>query len=114
MSDDVKAMTDELVRDPTSLVFLRLGEVLRLQGQADAARKLSLMGIERHPALPDAHDLHARVVADAGESENAERVWQAALELDSRYLGAHKGLAFLQYRRGDLDWRDKGTSGLHS
>jgi hypothetical protein len=36
-SDDVRRLSDELARDPASLVFLPLGEALRRQGQLDYA-----------------------------------------------------------------------------
>jgi tetratricopeptide (TPR) repeat protein len=103
MPDPVREMTDALVRDADSLVFLDLGELLRAQGQVAAARKVALAGLQRHPQLADAHDLYARVLVDAQELEHARKIWEAALKLDSRHQGAHKGLGFLRYRDGDLD-----------
>ena len=103
MADDVGSMTAELVRDPTSLVFLRLGEVLRAEGQVDAARKVALTGLERNPSLADAHDLYARILVDASELDHAQRVWESVLQIDPQHQGAHKGLGFLHYTRGDLD-----------
>ena len=50
MSDDVKSLTAELVRDPSSLVFLRLGELLRTEGQRDAARKVAVAPDASPPA----------------------------------------------------------------
>ena len=96
-------MTSELARDPASLVFLRLGEALRSRGQLDSARKVVQSGLERYPDSPDAHDLYARLLVDAGEVDGAEREWSAVLTVDGRHLGAHKGLAFLCYRKGDVD-----------
>lgn len=103
MADDVKRMTAELVRDPSSVVFLRLGEVLRADGQVDAARKVAITGLERHPDLLDAHDLYARVLVDANDVGHARRVWEGVLQIDPRHQGAHMGLGFLHYSRGDLD-----------
>ena len=103
MSQDVKSMTDELVRDADSLVFLQLGELLRAQGQTEAARKVAVTSLPRHPDLPDAHDLYARILLDANEPEQAQRAWEGALRLNPRHQGAHRGLGFLYYRRGDLD-----------
>ena len=103
MADDIRTMTAELARDPESLVFVRLGEVLRLKGQLDAAAKIALSGVETHGHLPDAHDLYARVLSDAGDFDGAEREWNAALSLDARHGGAHKGLGFLHYRKSDID-----------
>ena len=39
MADDIRRWSDELARDPASLVFLQLGEALRRQGQLDLALK---------------------------------------------------------------------------
>ncbi len=103
MADDVKNLTAELIRDPHSMVFLRLGELLRTEGQLDAARKVVLTGLERHPDLVDAHDLYARILVDANDLDHARKVWEALLQIDGRHQGAHKGLGFLHYGSGDLD-----------
>ena len=103
MSDDLQAMRIELARDPASLVFIPLGEALRSRGQLEAARRVVLTGLERNPDSVEAHDLHARVLVDAGDAATAEREWKVVLALDGRHLGARKGLGFICYRRGDLD-----------
>ena len=103
MADDIKTMTSELARDPTSLVFLRLGEALRARGQTEPAARIAAAGVVRHPDLPDAHDLYARVLVDLGDFERAYHEWTVVLELDARHFGAHKGVGFLCYRWGDLD-----------
>src|SRR5437773_11028059 len=103
MSDDIRAMTSELARDPGSLVFLRLAETLRDRGQVDAARKVVRAGLERNPDSTDGHDLYARVLVDAGDLDGAEGEWNLVLGADPRHLGAHKGLGFLCYHRGDVD-----------
>jgi predicted regulator of Ras-like GTPase activity (Roadblock/LC7/MglB family) len=96
-------MTAELARDPSSLVFLELGETLRRVGQLDAASRVLVNGLEQHPELVEGRDLYARVLVDSGEYARAAQVWATVLELDSRHLGAHKGLGFLSFRSGDLD-----------
>ncbi len=103
MADDVRALSAELARDPTSLVFLELGEKLRRRGQYYAAVKVILGGLQRHPDLVEGHDLYARVLVDMGEDEWAGEVWQGVLERDARHGGAHKGLGFLAFRRGGLE-----------
>ena len=103
MADDVKSLTAELVRDPNSMVFVRLGELLRTEGQLDAASKVAFTGLERHPEMVDAHDLYARILVDADDLEHARKVWEGLLQIDGRHQGAHKGLGFLHYSKGDLE-----------
>src|SRR5207237_830962 len=59
MLDEIKTLSSQLAQDPDSLVFLRLGELLRRKGQLEAAHRVALTGLERHPHLADAHDLYA-------------------------------------------------------
>ncbi len=102
MSDDVKALSAELAGDPQSLVFLRLGELLRQKRQFDAASRVAIHGLERHPHLADAHDLLARIRADAHDYERAFDEWDMTLRIAPQHIGALKGLAFLYFKIGDL------------
>jgi predicted regulator of Ras-like GTPase activity (Roadblock/LC7/MglB family) len=103
MSDDIRALTSELARDPGSMVFIRLAEALRVRGQTEAARTVIRAGLERNPDSIEAHDLHARLLVDAGELDAAAAEWAVVLGADGRHLGAHKGLGFLCYRTNDVD-----------
>jgi tetratricopeptide (TPR) repeat protein len=102
MADDVKALSAQLAQDPDSLVFLRLGELLRHKGQLDAAHRVALTGLERHPHLADAHDLYARILADKHDYERAFDEWDMALRIAPDHVGALKGLAFLYFKVGDV------------
>jgi tetratricopeptide (TPR) repeat protein len=102
MADDVKALSAQLAQDPDSLVFLRLGELLRQKRQLDAAHRVALTGLERHPHLADAHDLYARILADKRDYERAFDEWDMARRIAPDHLGALKGLAFLYFKVGDV------------
>lgn len=104
MADDVRRLSEELARDPTSLVFLQLGEALRRRGQLDVALRVSLRGLERHARNGDAHDLVARIYADRGEFDRALDAWEAVLRLDPRHPGARKGKGFVLFKQGR--WAD--------
>lgn len=102
MADEVKTLSAELARDPQSLVFLRLGELLRRKGQYDTAKRIALHGLQRHPDLADAHDLYARILADRHDYEHAFDEWDMALRIAPTHTGALKGLAFLYFKVGDI------------
>ena len=103
MIEDIRALTAQLAADPTSLVFLRLGEALRQRGQLDAAQKVVLSGLSRYPHLPDAHDLYARILADRHDYANAFDEWDTVLRIAPNHVGANKGIGFLYYRAGDRE-----------
>jgi tetratricopeptide (TPR) repeat protein len=103
MADDIRALSAQLAQDPQSLVFLRLGEALRRNGQLDAALRVAMNGLERHPHLADAHDLYARVLTDKRDYERAFDEWDMAVRIAPSHTGALKGLAFLYFKVGDLE-----------
>jgi len=102
MPDEIKTLSSQLAQDPDSLVFLRLGELLRHKGHLDTAHRVALTGLERHPHLPDAHDLYARILADKHDYERAFDEWDMALRIAPDHVGALKGLAFLYFKVGDV------------
>jgi predicted regulator of Ras-like GTPase activity (Roadblock/LC7/MglB family) len=101
VTEDIRALSAQFAADPSSLVFLRLGEALRHRGQVDAALKVALQGLSRYPHLPDAHDLYARILADRQDYASAFDEWDTVLRLAPQHLGAHKGIGFLYYRAGE-------------
>ena len=100
MADDVRRWSDELARDPNSLVFLELGEALRRQRQLDVAHKIALRGVERHPRNADAHDLVARIAVDRGDLTTARDRWSVVLQLVPGHAGALKGMGYISYHEG--------------
>ena len=102
MADDIRVWSDELARDPGSLVFLPLAESLRKQGQIETARKVASRGLQRHPNNADAHDLMARIQVDLGDLQAAFLAWEKAQQLVPGHVGAVKGMAFILFQRGKL------------
>src|SRR2546427_1878275 len=102
MPDVIKTLSSQLAQDPDSLLFLRLGDLLRQRGQLDAAHRVALNGLERHPHLADAHDLYARILADKRDYERAFDEWDMARRIAPGHMGALKGLAFLYFKVGDV------------
>lgn len=110
-NDDIRRLSDELARDPASLVFLQLGETLRRQGQLDYALKVAVRGLERHPHHAEAHDLLARIAVDRGELERAFDEWDMVMRLAPDHIGARKGLGFICFRQGRLEEAERYLSG---
>ena len=102
MADEIRALSAQLAQDPQSLVFLRLGEALRRKGHLEAALRVAVNGLERHPHLADAHDLYARVLTDKHDYERAFDEWDMAVRIAPNHTGALKGLAFLYFKVGDI------------
>lgn len=100
MADDVRRWSDELARDPSSFVFLQLGETLRRQQQLEVALKIALRGLERHPKNVDAHDLVARIAVDRRDFDRAFEEWETVLRLDPEHVGAMKGLGYVCFQYG--------------
>jgi tetratricopeptide (TPR) repeat protein len=100
MADDIRRWSDELASDPSSLVFLQLGEALRRQNQLDVALKIALRGLERHPKNVEAHDLVARIAVDRRDFARAFDGWETVLRLDPNHVGAMKGLGYVCFQYG--------------
>ena len=103
MADEIRRLSDDLARDPSSLAFMPLADALRRAGQLDVALRVALRGLDRHPYLADAHDVLARIHADRGELERAADEWEMALRLNPAHGPARLGLGFVDFRRGDLE-----------
>ena len=110
MADEIGRLSDELARDPSSLVFMPLADALRRAGQLDVALRVALRGLDRHPYVADAHDVLAHIYADRGDLERAADEWEMALRLDPSHAQARLGLSFIDFRRGDLESAERRLS----
>jgi predicted regulator of Ras-like GTPase activity (Roadblock/LC7/MglB family) len=110
MADEIRRLSDDLARDPSSLVFMPLADALRRAGQLDVAMRVALRGLDRHPYLADAHDVLARIHADRGDLERAADEWEMALRLDPAHPQANLGLGFVDFRRGNLENAERRLS----
>ena len=100
MADDIRRWSDELARDPASLVFIQLSEALRRQGQLEVAFKIALRGLERHPRDAEAHDLVARIAVDRRDFGRAIEEWETVLRITPGHVGAMKGLGYISFQQG--------------
>ncbi|HET7583418.1 MAG TPA: tetratricopeptide repeat protein [Gemmatimonadaceae bacterium] len=100
MVDEIRRLSEELARDPSSPVYLRLGEALRRRADLEVALKVAERGVQRHAHSPDAHDLLARICVDRGVLERARAAWETVLRLMPGHLGALKGLGYVLFKQG--------------
>lgn len=101
--DDIRAMSEALAADPSSLIFLSLAEALLAKGDLESAARVARRGAAKHQERPAAHDLVARIALARGEVEVAEISWETVLALDPGFGTAHRGLGILRYRQGRLE-----------
>ncbi|HEX8242373.1 MAG TPA: tetratricopeptide repeat protein, partial [Longimicrobium sp.] len=99
----VRQWSDEVAADPRSRAFLPLAQHYRGLGRGDAAMRLVLRGLERHPHDVEAHYLLGCLYRDAGEDLKAFDEWDIALALSPEHQGARRQIGFLCLRRGELD-----------
>lgn len=99
-ADAIRAMSEQLAIDPTSLVFLPLAEALLARGDLESAHRVARRGADRHAHRPDVHDLVARIALTQGDAEAAEHAWREALAISSDFGPAHRGMGFLCYQQG--------------
>lgn len=99
----LRQWSDEVAANPGSPAFLPLAAHYREAGKLDAALRLVVRGLERHPHDVEAHFLLGLVYRDAGEALKAFDEWDIALALAPEHHGARREMAFSLYRRGELE-----------
>lgn len=97
----VRQWSDEVAADPSSLAFLPLAAAYREQGRHDAALKLCIRGLEKHPDHVEAHYLLGLLYREGGEELKAFDEWDIALALDSDHAGSRREIGLIAYARGD-------------
>jgi predicted regulator of Ras-like GTPase activity (Roadblock/LC7/MglB family) len=97
----VRQWSDELAADPASLAFLPLARAYWQSGKRDAALRLCIRGLERHPNHVDAHHLLGLLYRDGGDHVKAEDEWGIALALSPEHAGARREMGLSAFARGD-------------
>jgi tetratricopeptide (TPR) repeat protein len=97
----VRQWSDEIAADPASLAFRPLAQAYRESGKRDAALRLVIRGLERHPHHVDAHHLLGLLYREAGDAVKAEDEWGIALALAPEHAGARREMGFAAFARGD-------------
>lgn len=97
----VRQWSEEVAADPASLSFLPLARAYREQGRRDAALKLCIRGLEKHPDHVEAHYLLGLLYREGGEQLKAFDEWDIALALDPDHHGSRREIGLIAHARGD-------------
>ncbi len=97
----VRQWSEEVAADPASLAFLPLARAYREQGRRDAALKLVIRGLEKHPGYVEAHHLLGLLYREGGESVKAFDEWDIALALDPEHGPSRREIGLVCWERGD-------------
>ncbi|HEX6367398.1 MAG TPA: tetratricopeptide repeat protein [Longimicrobium sp.] len=97
----VRQWSEEVAADRASLAFLPLAAAYREQGRHDAALKLCIRGLEKHPDHVEAHYLLGLLYREGGEELKAFDEWDIALALDPDHAGSRREIGLIAYARGD-------------
>jgi tetratricopeptide (TPR) repeat protein len=97
----VRQWSDEVAADPASLSFLPLADAYRRQGRHDAALKLCIRGLEKHPDHVEAHYLLGLLYREGGDALKAFDEWDIALALDPEHHGSRREIGLVSHARGD-------------
>ncbi|HEX2079926.1 MAG TPA: tetratricopeptide repeat protein [Longimicrobium sp.] len=98
----VRQWSEEVAADPASLAFLPLARAYREQGRRDAALKLVVRGLEKHPGHVEAHHLLGLLYREGGESLKAFDEWDIALALDPEHGPSRREMGLVCWERGDF------------
>jgi tetratricopeptide (TPR) repeat protein len=97
----VRQWSEEVAADRGSLSFLPLAQAYREQGRREAALKLCIRGLERHPDNVEAHYLLGLLYREGGDTVKAFDEWDIALALSPEHAGSRREIGLLCHARGD-------------
>lgn len=97
----VRQWSEEVAADSASLAFLPLARAYREQGRRDAALKLCIRGLEKHPDNVDAHYLLGLLYREGGDTLKAFDEWDIALALDPEHGGSRREIGLIAHQRGE-------------
>ncbi|HEX9939662.1 MAG TPA: tetratricopeptide repeat protein, partial [Longimicrobium sp.] len=99
----VRQWSEEVAADPGSAAFRPLAEHYRAAGRADAALRLVIRGLERHPNDVEAHHLLGVLYREGGQAVKAFDEWDIALALDPEHFPSRRAIGMLLAERGEWE-----------
>lgn len=102
MNAEISELRRRLRDDPRSLVFVRLAEALRKEGERAQALSVIRSGLRHHPDLPTARVVLARIHLEAGARQLALAILEEVAAADPENVAAGTMLAGLLVEDGRL------------
>ncbi len=100
---EIQRLEDQYAAHPGSLIFARLADLLRKEGEPERALEVLDQGLAGHPDYLSAHIVRARTLSDLGREVQAESAFRRVLELDEQNLVALRSLAGMAEGQGDRE-----------
>jgi tetratricopeptide (TPR) repeat protein len=97
----IREWSEEIAQHPGSLAYFPLSEAYHREGRGDAALRLCIRGLERHPEHVEGHFLLSQLYRDRGEQVKADDELAIALRLDPQHLPSRRALAEALSEQGD-------------
>lgn len=104
--ETIKSVEARLIKNPKSLLFARLADMVLKMGQVDRAIELCLEGIKHNPSYVTGNFILGKAYLAKGDQEKAEEEFKKVLSHDIQYLAAHKTLGDMMARMG---WENKAV-----
>jgi predicted regulator of Ras-like GTPase activity (Roadblock/LC7/MglB family) len=99
----VRQWSEEVAADPASLSFLPLAQAYRAMEKRDAALRLVLRGLERHPTNVEAHFLLGLLYRESGETLKAFDEFGMVLALSPEHREARRESGLTAAALGEWD-----------
>ena len=90
-------------KNPTSILFARLADAYREQGNLDRAIEVCRRGLRYRPSYPTGHMVLGRCLIEADRQEEARQEFEKVLRLDPDHTAALWELGRLEHEAGHLE-----------
>lgn len=90
LSENIEFFKLRLQSQPDSLLFARLADYLRQNGEIDKAIEVCESGLKIHPYYVTAHFILAKCLLDKKQYDQALNEFKRVINFDPKFLAAHK------------------------
>ncbi|RKX65577.1 hypothetical protein DRP44_06065 [candidate division TA06 bacterium] len=98
----ISDLKERIEKDPSSILFAKLGDLLRQNNEYEEAVKVIKKGLKHHPDYPTAHYILAKCYAELNWVDDAIFELTETLRYDRENISAMELLASLFFKKGNL------------